>query len=250
MRYSLLLCALVACGGGSSAPGTAPSDQPQSVQQAFEECLATDAVDLASLVGLLQGLLSSGQDALPQPEFDLLAGLLSGGIVPYTWDLDEDGTNELAGTVRFLDPDGKTTIPFDLADLLSSGFDDPLDLLAEVPEGTSLELTFTLGGALLESGSDASGEGTLVFSLGGGTVTGASGSGSFEAGPCLLDFSFDEVPIDSLDGFPAADFEFDARIGDDRLLGTIEFDGTETAVVTAKLNDEPEQSFDIGLLAP
>jgi hypothetical protein len=250
MRYIPLLCVLVACGGGSSAPGTLPADQPQTVQQAFEECLATDAVDIASLVDLLQGLLVSGQDQLPQPQFDLLAGLLSGGRVPYTWDLDEDGTNELGGIVRFLDADGNTTIPFDIATLLASGIDDPLALIAQVPEGTRLELTFTLGGALLQSASEASGDGTLVFSLGGGTVTGVSGSGTFGAGPCLFDFSFDDVPVTALDGFPTADFEFDARIGADRLVGTIRFDGTETAVVSAKLNDDPEESFEIDLAAP
>ena len=218
MRFSLLLCALVACGGGGSAPATAPADQSQTVRQAFEECLTADAVDLASLVDLLQGLLDSGQAGVPQPEFNLIAAILGGGVVPYTWDLDADGANELAGSVRFLDLDGNTTIPFDLADLLASGVDDPLDLISQVPDGTRLELTFTLGGALLRSASEASGDGTLVFSLGG--------------------------------GFPAADFGFEARIGEDQLTGTIEFDGTQTAVVSAKLNDEPAETFEIDLAVP
>jgi len=244
------LLLIAGCGGGSGSEPPAGTGDQQTAQELFRDCLESDAVDVASLLGALQTVFANDAGALPQPEFNLLAALFNGGVVPYTWDLDADGAAELSGTVRFLDESGATTIPFDVLEVLASGLDDPLDLIAQAPDGTRLELAFTLGGALLDPAGDASGDGVLRFGIVDGAIATASGEGTFETGPCLLDFSFDGVPVADLTAIPEAGFEFDARIGEDVLAGTIDFDGTGTATVTARLNDEAEQVFEIAIPAP
>ncbi|MHC4409601.1 MAG: hypothetical protein ACYS0E_05910 [Planctomycetota bacterium] len=254
---ALLLFGLAACGGGGangdeSALAKSGANSETDVQELFAGCLASDAADLGALLETLQGFFSAGDAPLPQPEFDLLAALISGGVVPYTWDLDGDEIDDLTGTIRFLDQDGNTVIPFDLATLIGGGIQDPLDLLGEIEDGTRLELNYTLGELLLSGGSEASGDGALVFRLAGGTISSIAGSGTFESGACLFDYAFDEIGFDlgNLDGLPVVKFEFDAKVGDDEITGTIDFDGSDTASVTASVNGGPSETFALDLTSP
>jgi hypothetical protein len=251
---ALLFFGLAACGGGGangdeSALGNSgansPTETPTGVQALFAGCLASDAADLGALLETLQGFFTAQDAQVPQPEFDLLAALISGGVVPYTWDLDGDETDDLTGTIRFLDQDGNTVIPFDIATLIGGGLQDPLDLLGEIDDGTRLELSYTLGDLLLSGASEADGEGALVFRLGGGTISSVAGSGTFES-------AFDEIDFDleNLDGLPVVKFEFDAEVGDDKISGTIDFDGSETASVTASVNGGPAETFALDLTSP
>ncbi|MHC4938048.1 MAG: hypothetical protein ACYTHK_03670 [Planctomycetota bacterium] len=245
---ALILFGLVACGGGGGSSESLNTEAGQTrVEELFDGCLASDAADLGALLETLQGFFAGG-DA-PQPEFDLLGAILGGGVLPYTWDLNGDETDELAGNIRFLDQDGNTVIPFDLGSI--GDIQDPIDLLGQVEDGTRLELTFNLGGLLLST-TEASGEGTLVFRITGGTIGGVAGSGSFESGPCLFEYDFDEITIDldNLDGLPVVKFDFDAKLGEDSITGAIEFDGSAQASVSASVNGGPTETFTLDLTAP
>ena len=263
---SVLLGGLVACGGGST------SDDPNSLLSAgstsgpgvdgkaddatslFKECFSTDIGELTEILDLFQGFL--GEDGeldptteSPLPEFDLLDGLLNGGDFEYTWDLNDDGVSEVTGTIRFVDDNGSTTLPFNVIDLLLNPPESIEDVLGLVKDRAQLEMSFEMGGLLLSTGTDASGAGKLVFDFVDGAIDSLSGSGAFESGPCLLDFSFDDITVslDALDGIPEASFEFDATIGDDSLHGSIEIGADGVATVTAQLNDDPEETLELDL---
>jgi len=246
MRSFALTCLLflVACGGGGGSDGTALADnqgegatQPTAIEL-FGTCFQQDATQLAQILGLLGGFFGDGGGDLPLPTLDLIGGLLGGGTIPYTWDLDGDTTNELAGTLRFLDENGATTIPFSLADLAGLDINDPASLLAAIPPGSRMELTFDVGGALLAATNAGEGEGTLFFRFGAETITSLAGEGTFTSGECLFEVELDEIEIDleTLTGYPVAAVAFTAGLGDDDLAGTIGLDGTSTATVAVSLN--------------
>ncbi|MHC4955259.1 MAG: hypothetical protein ACYTGZ_15505 [Planctomycetota bacterium] len=240
---------LVACGSGGSSDNTSADATPQTAAEVFQDCFAQDTTQFAGILDLLQSFISGPTGDLPLPEVDILAGLLSGGVVPYTWDLNEDGTSDASGSIRFIDEDGNTTIPFNPLDLIGQPLDDPASLIGIVPEGSRLELTFELGALLLSAANDGAAEGTLVFTIGDGAVSNASGSGRFSGGECAFDFEFDDLLLDTsgFGGYPDSDFSFDSALGKDRLRGAIEFDGTGKAKVRARLNDNPEEFFDFVL---
>ena len=266
MRSFALTCLLllVACGGGGGSDGTALADnqgegagegaaEPTAIEL-FGTCFQQDATQLAQILGLLAGFFGDG-DEIPLPTLDLIGGLLGGGTIPYTWDLDGDTTNELAGTLRFLDENGATTIPFSLADLAGLDINDPASLLAAIPSGSRMELTFDVGGALLAATNAGEGEGTLLFRFGAETITSLAGEGTFTSGECLFEVDLDEIEVDleTLTGYPVAAVAFTAGLGDDDLAGTIGLDGTSTATVGVSLNGGAieEASFelpDLGLL--
>ncbi|MEM8882610.1 MAG: hypothetical protein AAGD14_00905 [Planctomycetota bacterium] len=249
----LLFCALIACGGGGDSSAAANEDgaAQRTVEEVFQECAAFDATAFASLLETLQGFTEPGAE-VPLPQLDLLGGLLSGGNVPYEWDLDGNGTPDATGVLRFIDAEGNTTIPFSLADLAGGMITDLESALANVPDGTRLSLTFELADSLVSGLEEADGAGELILTLFDGEAASASGQGVFGSGPCRFEFDFADVDLrleDLADGFPQATFAFDARAGEDVVVGSIAFDGTSLATVRARLNDEPEEVFELDLAA-
>ena len=249
---------LVACGGGGGNDGTQLTDnqgegagegaQPTALEL-FGTCFQQDATQLAQILGLLETFFAQDGGEIPLPTLDLISGFLSGGTIPYTWDLDGDAVHELTGTLRFLDENGGTTIPFSLAELSGLDLENPAALLEIVPPGARLELVFDVGGSLLAATNAGEGAGTLIFRFGDETITGVAGTGTLESGECLFEIDFDEIEIDleEFEGYPVADVAFTAGLGDDRLAGTIALDGSDTATLSASLNGaDPEQTtFDL-----
>jgi len=257
-----LLALFVGCGGGSgdssaaqeqedTGTGTGNDDVALTVQELLESCVTTDVPDLAALLDVLQNLLD--EDAmLPQPQLDLLR-LLVDGKVGFALDLDEDGTNDLTGAFGFLDAQGDPTVPLDaqtIQEIASGGDVDLQAIVAELPPGTTFLLDFELpnlpGPALT---GDAPPSGTVEFTLGDDGVTEVSGGGSFRSGDCSFDFSFDDVgDLDTgIDGFPVASVGFDLAVGEESLGGSIELDGTSTAVVRAARGGGDPEIFELDL---
>lgn len=260
---TVLLGGLVACGGltggereYSGSRLLEDETELRDVAAKFKECFATDMAELTTVLDLFEGFL--GEDGrvqrtrtITRPEIDLLGGLLNGGDFDYTWDLNDDGVSEIAGTIRFVDERGGTTLPFDVVDLLRNPPESIQDVLALVRDRAQLEFSYEVGGLLLSAGKDASGAGKLVFQFAQGALSTVSGSGAFDSGTCLLDFSFQDIDVslNALDGIPAANFEFDATVDEDSLFGSFEIGLDGVAVVTAQLNDDPRETFQIDLNA-
>jgi hypothetical protein len=244
-----ILVALAAgCGGGGIAP--APQSSGLTAQELVEQCVAGDLADLNGLFAVVQGLIDGSG---PAPEFDLLAGLLS-GIVPYTLDIDDDGTDDLSGTVHFRNAAGQVTIPVSDLDALLNGELGLPEILAQIPPGTSFHVTFSFDGTLAGAAPSDGGTGELVFAFdaGGGDLSAVrvSGDGSLRSAECVFDFAFSDVPADRLGGFPVAEIAFTLRAGSDRLLGTVTLDGTSIARVEAALGGAAPEVFLVDLLAP
>jgi len=250
MRTTLLvfLAAAVGCGGGSSGTQNSAANNPGgggnpplTAQDLVEGCLAGDLQDLSGVLGLLQGLLEGG--AGPQPEFNLVAGLLT-GTFPWTLDVDEDGTDDLTGTLNLSDADGKVLGPADLAVLVTLLGGTPAglaDFLAALPDGTSVNLTFAFDGLSLLQGSatGSTGDGALSLEIQGGAPVAASGSGSVASGDCSFAFAFDDVDVTGLlgeGGFGVATVDFELESGGHALTGTVALDGTDVAQITASLD--------------
>jgi hypothetical protein len=242
-RLALVLGLAVGCGGGGSSNGNPPAQL--STQQLIERCLAADLTDLSTLLDTVQGILDPDSGG-PQPEFNLVAGLLT-GILPWTLDLDGDQVADLSGTVFLTDVNGAVTLPADIAALLGGATADLNAILALLPDGTDVNLTFDFADLDLVHG--ASGDGDLAVEVAGGVAADVSGGGTFESGDCSFEFSFDGLGPEILDGngFGTGSVGFDLGVGTEALDGTIALDGTNVARVTTRRNGGPDEAFLVDL---
>jgi len=241
----LLVLPLAACGGGGGGGSTPPTAQ-LTTQQLLEECLAADLSDLSTLIATVQGLLSSGGSG-PQPQFNLVAAVLT-GVLPWTIDLDGDQVNDLSGTVFLTDAGGSVTIPAALLTLLGGGGTFDLNsILALLPDGTHLNLTFVFDDLGLVHG--ASGDGDFSAEVNAGAVTSVSGGGTFTSAECDFSFDFDGLGPEILEGggFGSGSVGFDLGVGTDAVGGSIVLDGTNVATVTATRAGSAPETFLVDL---
>jgi hypothetical protein len=239
----LLVLALFGCGGGGGG-GTPPANL--STAEMLEQCLAADLQDLSTLIGTIQGLLDSGGTG-PQPQFDLIAAVLTGKL-PWTLDLDGDQIADLSGSVFLTDANGDITLPAGIVALLGGGGAFDLDtILALLPDGTDVNLTFLFDELELVHG--ATGDGDFAVDVQGGVPTGVSGGGTFDSGDCSFDFNFDGLGPEILEGggFGSGSVDFDLGVGGDGAAGTIVLDGSNIARVTARRNGGVPENFLVNL---
>ena len=237
-----LMALSIGCSSGSEE---FPPEQSVSAQQLLQDCVSTDLNDLAGLYNTLLNLVGNSEGA-PAPEFNLLAGILAGGVIPWTLDLDQDGVADLGGTVFFLDALGNVTIPVDLSAILAGGgLEDIQSILAGIPDGTSLNITYDYNGLLTQSNSYATTSGAFAISFNDGSFGSATGNSVVRSGDCTFEFDFTDIgPDDFLGGvFPAVEGGFDLLAGSDRMLGTLVFDGTDIAEFRGRFNNGPLQTI-------
>ena len=142
-------------------------------------------------------------------------------------DLDGDLANDLSGTIFLTDAGGAITLPASLVTLLGGGGSLDLDtILALLPDGTNVNLTFDFDDLALVSG--ASGDGDLSAEVTGGAVTSVSGGGTFASGECAFDFDFSGLGPEILEGggFGSGSVAFDLGVGTESVGGSIVLDGT------------------------
>ncbi|MCK6460339.1 MAG: hypothetical protein L6Q95_10655 [Planctomycetes bacterium] len=240
----LLVLPLSACGGGGG--GSTPPPAQLTTEQLLEQCLAADLADLSTLIATVQGLLDAGGTG-PQPQFDLVSAVLTGKL-PWTVDLDGDQVNDLSGTIFLTDAGGAITLPASLITLLGGGGSLDLDtILALLPDGTHVNLTFEFDDLDLVNG--ATGDGDLSAEVAGGAVTSVSGGGTFASGQCVFDFDFDGLGPEILEGggFGSGSVGFDLGVGTETVGGSIVLDGTNVATVTATRAGSAPETFLVDL---
>jgi hypothetical protein len=256
-----LLSLACACGGGGDAVTTtdanaagrgAGNGEPSELTalDVLEACVSTDLADFAELFELIGGLLDGNStEQLPEPEIDF-GKLLTEQKIGWSYDLDQDGSADVDGTLFFTNASGATTVPFSFLDIIgwvANPPEDPFELLAAVPDGTNLHVTWSFDELPLTT-SDAAGTGELAFGIADGGLDSASGSAVLTTGGCQFDFSFDEITLDlSNPALPAAEAAFSADTGDHTVTGKATFNGTSRVEFEAQLDDgEPEVfAFDI-----
>ncbi len=248
MRRLALCLALVvaACGGGGGGGGGGTPPAQLTTQEMLEQCLAADLADLSTLLGTIQGLLDSGGTG-PQPEFNLIAALLTGRL-PWTLDLDGDEVSDLSGEVFLTDVNGDITLPASVVTLLGGGGAFDLDtILALLPDGTRLNLLFAFDDLDLVHG--ASGDGDFAVEVTGGQATDVSGGGTFASASCTFEFDFGGLGPEILEGggFGSGSMGFDLGVGGDSAEGSIVLDGTNIARVTARRNGGAPETFLVDL---
>lgn len=246
-RFAFLLVLGVAgCGGGGGGSSGGTTPQQLTTQQLLEQCLASDLGNLSTIIATVQGLLNSGGQG-PQPQFDLVSAVLT-GVLHWTVDLDGDSVDDLAGTIFLTDAGGAITIPPALLTLLGGGGAFDLDtVLALLPDGTNVNLTFVFNDLALVDG--ASGDGDFAAEVNGGMVTGVSGGGTFSSAECDFDFDFDGLGPEVLEGggFGSGSVGFDLGVGTDSVGGSIVLDGTNVAEVTATRAGGAPETFLVDL---
>jgi len=244
MRRLALCSALLVAGCGGGGGGTPPAQL--TTQEMLEQCLAADLADLSTLLGTVQGLLDSGGTG-PQPEFNLIAALLTGRL-PWTLDLDGDQVNDLSGEVFLTDINGDITLPANIVALLGGGGAFDLDtILALLPDGTHLNLLFAFDDLDLVHG--ASGDGDIAVEVTGGAATDVGGGGTFASAECSFDFDFDGLGPEILEGggFGSGSMGFDLGVDGNSADGSIVLDGTNIARVTARSNGGAPETFLVDL---
>lgn len=244
MRRIAVLFALVFAGCGGGGSGTPAAEL--TTQDLLEQCLAADLADLSTLLGTIQGLLDSGGTG-PQPEFDLIAAVLTGKL-PWTLDLDADQVDDLSGSVFLTDANGDITLPAGIVALLGGGGGFDLDtILALLPDGTDVNLTFLFDDLDIVHG--ASGDGDFAVDVQGGVPAGVSGGGTFGSADCDFDFDFEGLGPEILEGggFGSGSVGFDLGVGSDSAQGSIVLDGTNIARVTARRPGGTPEAFLVDL---
>jgi len=245
-RFAFLLAlGFASCGGGGGGGGS-PSASV-TTQQLLEQCLTADLADLSTLIGTVQGLLNSDGTG-PQPQFDLVTALLT-GVLPWTVDLDADQMNDLSGTIFLTDAGGNIALPPpSLITLLGSGGTlDLATILALLPDGTHVHLTFLFDDLALVHG--ATGDGDFVVGVEGGAATDVSGGGKFDSLGCDFTFDFSGLGTEILDGngFGSGTVGFGLGAGSDSVSGSIVLDGTNVAHVTATRAGGAPENFLVDL---
>jgi len=247
----LLACALLpGCGGGGTAPaavddgGLTPADQLAELQQ----CLSTDVTDLLSLTDLFSAWLTDPA-AAPLPEFDLAGAIVSGGVLPWTYDIDGDGVADLSGDLAFLDTGGSVFLPFSLTDLLGGSITGVDDVLLLLEDGESVRLNWKLLGTPLPGGSSGDGDGSLRLFWNGTAPDSATGDARLGSGTCSFDLDYEASGFADLEpgALPSIDGTFTSGVGDRQATGSVSIDGGPEADVRVVLPGQPEQSFRIDL---
>ena len=245
----LALALALACGGGGSSPADLTgSAAPQSVAQSIlEDCALTTVFDYLDIVNAVGGLLDPA--ATSAPVFSLEGIDILKASIDWSLDLDNDGVADLTGTIRFTDAADNPTLPFDLLQLLTSGFSDLPDLLGTVRDGTRMHLDYTGTGALSSSGG-------FVVDYTGGLPSDVSGNGAAQSGSCSGSFSFDTTNLLDLRGiYPRIDLDLTLQSSGGRIDGTMTLDGTNTARVVVRTNGGTQTStylvnLDSGAVTP
>jgi hypothetical protein len=245
MRRIAVLLALVlaGCGGGGGGGSTT---SPLSTQELLQQCLANDLADLSTLLETLQGMLDAGGTG-PQPEFNLIAAVLTGRL-PWTLDTDGDQVDDLAGEIFLTDAAGNVTIPPAVVAALTGGGAFDLDtILALLPDGTKVNLTFDFDDLDLVHG--ASGDGDFAVEVEGGAPTTVDGGATYTSGECAFEFDFDGLGPEIIEGggFGTGELGLDMGVGADDIGGSIDLDGTDVARVTARRNGGAPETFLVNL---
>jgi hypothetical protein len=162
--------------------------------------------------------------------------------------VDGDQVDDLAGQIFLTDAAGDITIPPAVVALLGGGGTFDLDeILALLPDGTNLNLTFDFDDLDLVDG--ASGAGDFAVEVDGGAPTTVTGGATFSSGECSFEFDFDGLGPEILEGggFGTGSLGYDMGVDSDDISGTIVLDGTNVARVTAIRNGGAPETFTVDL---
>jgi len=241
---ALLLLALPAllasCGGGGGGGGGGGDDEDDPRREAalalLESC-PEPAQEAVRLLGVFREVLDAGAGSPPTLSFQEVVGQT------VTWTLDSagDGSDDLSGSVRFLDESGSPITPFDLNQLVTSG-QRLVTFFVGLPANTQVVLPFA------GLGENVSGQ--FVAVLGTGVVDRMSGNlaDSSVAG-CEGVFSFGPTPFATLGGlFPTVTFAL--QILDDMenvVTGTMEVPGSSTAMLSVRFGGSADGPFEFRL---
>ena len=253
MNRCLLILALLAvlplgaCGGGSGSGTTTvttdvDTDQVAAararIQQLLEGCAASSTDELLALIQILSPFLTPDSTAVP-PGLSITGFSLLNGTVDWAMDIENDGTDDATGTAGFRTPSDTPYVPLDFLTLLPPLGDvsNLPTVLAGLPDGTILRTTFNL-----MRGVTANGSADVVFANPDGTSgapSATSGNISIVAGDCTTSFTWTDAPIPDLSSptfqYPTTDVGMSVQSPDDRVTGTLAFDGDETAILDATL---------------
>lgn len=221
MRKPALVLALALLGGCCNDDDEAPAPAA-STQQLLQECVAPDTLDLVGLLRQFEAAANGDLSGIVRvTSIDLIRA-----TVEFTVDVDDDLVADVSGALRFEDAAGRPTVPFDPLLLLT----DPASAFGAIADGTVAILDWKI----LEGGAGA---GTARYRFEGGVAREAAGEGTFERGPCGIEFAFDgSNPA-------AAPFTFRVVAGAETVEGSVEILDAATARVRARVGTGPEQTF-------
>jgi len=231
----LLLVALsfvAGCGGGSGTlPGGGNPPDPQVALQVLQDCGSGDFQQFVTLIDAFAALFGNG--ALPAYQVTSV----DAGSATVAWTLML-GTDNLIGSLQFQDSQGAPVVPFAVNDFnnLINGFATLPGLLATVADGTQVAIDFNLPSV------DSITNGGIIVTMTLGAPDEATGQVNVQAMDCSTNITFADIDASGLlsGGIPTgATLDITVTGTGGTVLGTVTFNGTETASLEVTLDGTP-----------
>lgn len=226
MRHvaAAVICVLItACGGSRPSPEDflpGPDLAQAEVQAMLERCAVPDLERLFTMLNTFDALLDP--DA-PDPPLTFTGLRILDGCIDWMLDTDTDGIFDVSGSFCFRDENGIPIFPFNPINL-GNGVDEVADLLAGLPDGTHVIVSFS---------QDGVGVGAFDVTFDQGTAQRGSGSVRYDHDDCTMTYGFTDVRADDLLApRPNALVAITIDSNEGPAVGTLSMNGTETGVLS------------------
>jgi len=218
----LLPAFLVACGGGGGSGGS--SAEQQEAQALLETCGIEAITQFLTSIDISVAIVDPAATSLPAIQVNSVDQVA--GSIAWSLDTGGDPAPDILGVIQFQDDTGQPAEPpFDLTQFQAAGLAGFDAVLVNLADGWSVTITVNATPPVLVLVR-------TIFTYTGGVVSDITGNGNIQGVPCGTTFTYTGGTLADFAGaFP--NFGTNTTYGspDTTLVGTTDFDGTDTPTV-------------------
>jgi len=207
----------------------------------LEDCLPSPLDNLMDVAAALQAILGGSGSAAG-------ASIPAGGLDDTEitgrigWELDPDGTfpPEMTGSLLLSDGAGGPLPPItaqQVADLASGGIDALGSILPGLPDGSRLDVAWSLPPPTVSSGQ-------LYGTFTGGVLGSTEGTAFYDDMLCIVSLDWKDATLAELQPpFPSATFDMNLTAAPDVVTGSLTAQGTSPASIVTSRNGGPDEAW-------
>lgn len=221
----LLASCLLATACGGSRPSIddfkpAPDLLEAEVRALVERCAVPDLEELFGLLDVFEALLDPD---IQDPPLVFTGLRIIQGCIDWNLDSDGDAVTDVSGSFCFKDASGAAVFPFNPINL-GNGVAEVADLLARLPDGTTVVVAFSQG---------AEGTGALTVRFDQGRAQTGSGTVQYTREGCTTSYGFTDILVQNLlTPLPNALVTLSLDAPEGVVFGTLSMNGTRGAVLS------------------